>query len=64
VADRAMSGLSEMRAFVKTTARPRAFEPRANSSIDWAARDAALTQLREGPPVASASAASGSRPHV
>lgn len=46
VADRALSGLAQIRDFVRTTARPRAFEPRAGG-IDWAARDAALSTLRD-----------------
>jgi rhamnulokinase len=46
VADRAMTGLQEIRAFVRTTARPRAFEPDSTPAIDWSARDRALTALR------------------
>ena len=48
VADRALSGLAQIRDFVRTTARPRVFEPRAAGGIDWAARDAALSALRDG----------------
>lgn len=46
VADRAVSGLSEIRAFVRSTARPRAYEPRLGAEIDWPAREAALLALR------------------
>ncbi len=55
-ADRAVSSLAQMRALVQTTARPRVFEPRAVAAIDWGARDAALTQLRSGEPVATVAA--------
>jgi len=48
VADRAVSGLAEMRAFVKATAHPRVFEPRRSTSIDWDAREADLLKLRSG----------------
>ncbi len=47
VADRALSDLAQIRDFVKTTARPRIFEPRSATTIDWAARDAALSSLRQ-----------------
>ena len=46
VADRALSGLAEIRAFVRTTGQPRVFEPRGPGLIDWAARHATLMQLR------------------
>lgn len=45
VADRALSGLAQIRAFVEATGRPRVFEPR-RSDIDWARRDAELSELR------------------
>lgn len=48
VADRALSGLAQIRELVKATSRPRMFEPRAGEPIEWAARDAALTELRAG----------------
>ncbi|MGD0475294.1 MAG: rhamnulokinase family protein [Candidatus Velthaea sp.] len=47
VADHALSDLAQIRDFVKTTARPRIFEPRSATTIDWAARDAALSSLRQ-----------------
>ncbi len=50
VADRAISGLAQVRAFVGTTARPRRFEPRRAALIDWAARDAALLAMRAAAP--------------
>jgi rhamnulokinase len=46
LADRAVSGLAEIRAFVKTTAHPRIFEPRRTTPTDWATHDAALRELR------------------
>jgi rhamnulokinase len=64
VADRALSGLEQIRAFVKTTARPAVFEPRSASAIDWAARDAALTRLRRAGTLASAPTALERTPHV
>jgi rhamnulokinase len=67
VADRAVSGLTEIRAFVKTTARPRIFEPRREprgaARIDWAARDMALSELRAGRPIGPA-ASLARTPHV
>jgi rhamnulokinase len=50
VAHRALAGLTQIRDFVRTTARPRVFEPRPAAGIDWAARDAALSALRAGRP--------------
>jgi rhamnulokinase len=54
VAFRALSDLAQIRAFVKTTAHPRVFEPRRATSIDWAAREATLSSLRRGGTIASA----------
>jgi len=48
VAFRALSDLAQIRAFVKTTAHPRVFEPRGSTPIDWAAREATLIRLRGG----------------
>jgi len=62
LADRAVSGLIEIRAFVKTTAHPRIFEPRSTAGIDWNARDAALSELRAGGTLAAA--AHERTPHV
>ncbi len=46
VADRALSNLRQIRDFIKTTSRPDIFEPRAGGGIDWAERDARLTDRR------------------
>ncbi len=51
VADRAVSGLAQIRAFVESTAHPQTFEPRRSAGIDWAARAAALDDLRAGRPL-------------
>jgi rhamnulokinase len=44
VADRAVRGLGHIRTLVASTARPTAYAPTAGGAIDWAARDAALTE--------------------
>lgn len=54
LAFRALSDLDQIRAFVKTTAHPRIFEPRRDTPVDWAAREATLTQLRGGGTIAPA----------
>ena len=46
VADRALSNLRQIRDFIKTTSRPRVFEPRVETGIDWAQRDARLSEAR------------------
>jgi rhamnulokinase len=63
VADRALYGLAQFRAFVKSTARPRLFEPR-RSDVDWAGRDAALTALRAEHVAAGQSLRGGTTLHV
>lgn len=63
VADRALAGLTDIRALVKATAQPRAFEPRGRTDIDWAARDDALPTLGHSRPLAHA-AAPERTPHV
>jgi len=63
VADRAVTGLTDIRAFVQSTAHPRAFEPDRGTAIDWAARDRTLTVLRAGGSPAAA-APPERTPHV
>jgi rhamnulokinase len=64
VADRALSGLAQIRAFIKTTGRPRFFEPGAAGAIDWSARDGALAALRAGRPITTSSRTLERTPHV
>jgi rhamnulokinase len=62
VADRSLSGLAEIRAFVKLTGSPRMFAPRV-TAVDWGARDAALTAVRAAR-LARTQASQGATLHV